>query len=219
MIKILFSLFFVLSVSHVCLGQTYLEEVNGRPIKGNIQTDVTGSPLLFKSWKQATVLFKDGKTLNNIPMNVDLVSQTPLFVGPGNQALAFVDPIASFSVIDTLGSLMNKKLYNKLENGDPGYYLVIADGKLTLLKKVWKVVWEDKTYNSATVTRSILEKSAYYVMNKDANTLSVIKPSKKSILAAFKDKTDAVEDYLTKNKINFGTDEDLNKLFLYYNSL
>jgi len=216
--KILTPLIFLMFISTLCFSQNYLEEVNGRPIRGNKQSDVVGDPHLFKNFKSATVLLKSGTSLKDIPVNVDLVTNTALFAKSGNTVLAFVDPVSEFLVMDTLSSGLAKMRYAFVEDGkEPSCFLVLSDGKLSLMKKLWKVVWEDKTYNSATVTKTILDKSAYFV--KDAQSLTSLKPSKKSVLAAMSDQSAAIEKYLKDNKVSFSSDQDLQKLFNYYNTL
>jgi dsDNA-binding SOS-regulon protein len=218
--KILTTLMFLVFISSPCFSQNYLEEVNGRPIRGGKLSDVVGDPHLFKNFKSATVLLKNGTSVKNIPVNVDLVTNTPLFSKSGNVVLAFVDPVAEMLVVDTLSSGVTKMRYTFDEDGkETSCFLVLSDGKLGLVKKLWKVVWEDKTYNSATVTKTILGKSAYYLKDTQSNSLNLFKPSKKNILAAMSSQSAAVEKYLKDSKVSFSSDHDLQKLFDYYNAL
>lgn len=219
-VKILTPLMFLMFVSSFCFSQNYLEEVNGRPIRGSKQSDVVGDSHLFKNFKSATVLLKNGRSVKDIPVNVDLVTNTPLFSKSGEVVLAFVEPVAEMLVIDTLSSGLAKMRYTFDGDGkETSCYLVLSEGKLSLMKKLWKVVWEDKTYNSATVTKTILEKSAYYIKNTQSKSLDLFKPSKKSILAAMSSQSAAIEKYLKDNKVSFSSDQDLQKLFDYYNAL
>lgn len=219
-LKILTPLMFLMFISSFCFSQNYLEEVNGRPIRGSKQSDVVGDPHLFKNFKSATVLLKNGRSVKDIPVNVDLVTNTPLFSKSGEVVLAFVEPVAEMLVIDTLSSGLAKMRYTFDGDGkETSCYLVLSEGKLSLMKKLWKVVWEDKTYNSATVTKTILEKSAYYIKNTQSKSLDLFKPSKKSILAAMSSQSAAIEKYLKDNKVSFSSDQDLQKLFDYYNAL
>lgn len=212
-------LLFAVFIAQLAFAQNYLEEVNGRPIKGSMQSDVSGDPYLFKDWKLATVQFTDGKTFANIPFNIDLVTSTPLFAGPKNEKLGFVDELKSFAIADTINGLATIARYKKVENErDNAYFKVISEGKLSLLKKEWKVVWEDKTYNSATITKTILAKSAYYIQDNATKAMVLFKPSKKNFLAAIPDHKTELEAFL-KNRIDFSNDDDLSKLFMFYNGL
>jgi hypothetical protein len=126
--------------------------------------------------------------------------------------------VSSFAFTDTVKGVAETRLFKKIDSKlDNDYFMVIADGKVSLLKKIWKVIWEEKTYNSSTVVKNILDKSAYYTLS-DGKLLQ-IKPSKKEILNAFPDHKNEVDQYIKTEKISFNNDQDLSKLFIYYNSL
>lgn len=220
--KSLITIFFLLFISQVSRSQnqTYLKEANGRPILGSVKSDVIGSPLLFKHFKVGVVQLKNGKSIKDVPLNFDLISNTPLFGKAGSPPLAFIDPVAAFSVQDTSSNGVTTVQYIFLDNDvTPSCYKVLSTGKLTLKKKLWKIVWEDKPYNSATITKNVLEKAAYYLQDPSSKKLTQLKPSKKNVLAVMADKSTEVQQYLKNNSVNFDEDQDLMALFTFYNGL
>ena len=176
--------------------------------------------MLFKNFKAGIVQLKNGKSIKDITVNFDLLTNTPLFGKAGSPPLAFVDPVSSFSVQDTSGTGIATVQYIFMDNdATPSCYKVLSTGKLTLMKKLWKIVWEDKPYNSATITKTMLEKSAYYLQDPATKKLTQLKPSKKNILAAMSDKTAEVQQYLKEHSVNFDEDQELTALFSFYNGL
>lgn len=208
----------LLLLSQYTFAQTFLEEANGRPILKTSLEDISGDPYLYKTWKLGKVQLAGGKTYDKVPMNVNLISKEVFFKGANDEKLAFVQPVVSFVFADTVRGVPEVKLFKKIDPKlDPDFFVVIAEGKVSLLKKLWKVIWEEKTYNSGTIVKNILDKSAYYVLND--GKLTLIKASKKDILASLPDHKDEVEKYIKTEKISFSSDQDLSKLFVYYNSL
>jgi hypothetical protein len=208
----------LLLVGQHAFAQTFLEEANGRPILKTALEDVSGDPYLYKTWKVGKVQLLNGKTYDNVPLNVNLISKEVFFKGANDEQLAFVQPVSSFAFTDTVKGVPVTRLFKKIDPKlDNDYFIVIADGKISLLKKIWKVIWEEKTYNSGTVVKNILDKSAYYTL-ADGKLLQ-IKPSKKEILNAFPDHKEEVDKYVKAEKISFNSNQDLSKLFIYYNSL
>jgi len=57
----------------------------------------------------------------------------------------------------------------------------------------------------------------YYI--KNGENINKIKLKKKSILALFNDKADLVSKYVKENKLSYKKEKDINKMFIYYDSL
>jgi hypothetical protein len=97
------------------------------------------------------------------------------------------------------------------------FYQVLADGKVILLKQIKKIFIEEKAFNSATITRRFDTQSSYYVFRDEK--MARLKRSKSGILDVLSDQKDLVEKFISNNKLTIKSDDDLAKVFTYYNSL
>ena len=97
------------------------------------------------------------------------------------------------------------------------FYQVLMDGKVVLLKQTKKIFIEEKAFNSATITRRFDTQSSYYVFRDEK--MARLKRSKSGILDVLSDQKDLVEKFISNNKLTIKTDDDLAKVFTYYNSL
>jgi hypothetical protein len=97
------------------------------------------------------------------------------------------------------------------------FYQVLADGKVILLKQIKKIFIEEKAFNSATITRRFDTQNSYYVFKDEK--IARLKRSKSGILDVLSDQKDLVEKFISNNKLTIKSDDDLAKVFTYYNSL
>jgi hypothetical protein len=97
------------------------------------------------------------------------------------------------------------------------FYQVLTDGKVVLLKQTKKIFIEEKAFNSATITRRFDTQNSYYVFRDEK--MARLKRSKSGILDVLSDQKDLVEKFISNNKLTIKSDNDLAKVFTYYNSL
>ena len=95
------------------------------------------------------------------------------------------------------------------------YFQILAEGKVTLLKKIRKEITESKQYGSAVTNKSINTTSSYFALKEEM--LVKILPNKKTITALYGINDMQLDNYLKENKIDFKKDDDLYKLFTYLN--
>ena len=205
-------------------AQNYLEDAAGRPLRGNVKGELTGNPLLFSDWVVGSVELKSSKVYKQVPLNIDLLSQEVIFKGKDGNSLGFTEDVSSVvfpenTPAGTVNRLFKKGFPSTSNSTDKDYFEVLSEGPTSLLKRTWKSIWEEKTYNSATVTQSILTKTTYYIYDPAKKTLKVIKPSKSAVLAQLPNHKAEVEAYIKNSNVNFSDDQSLAKLFSYYNSL
>lgn len=205
-------------------AQDFLKDPSGRPILSSVYADVSGSPYLFANFKKGVVLLKNGNSFKDALLNIDLVSQEALFSDKNHAMLAFQDAVSSILFRDTIAGAPVDRLFKKDfpasgNTSGKDYFEVIADGRIALLKRSSKAIWQEKEFNSATQKRTILDKTSYYVFDAEKNSLVQVKMNKKNLLELFVAHKDAIEKYFSSEKIDFNKDASLNKLFIYYNSL
>nr|WP_294944440.1 hypothetical protein [uncultured Mucilaginibacter sp.] len=195
---------------------------DSRPVRYIDYTNVEGTPYLYPDWVPGSVKLTDGTT-NDAPIELkyNLVSDEVSFKDKAGQELVFVKPVAEF----TLNSADNSGLPHKYRSGykdiegtaPASFFEVLADGKVQLLKRFTKLLFESQPIGSASKLQQFIDKTKYYlVINGKALQ---VKNDKKALLAALGDKQAQLEDYIKANKVNFKNDAQLGKLVDYYNTL
>lgn len=201
---------------------TYLEEVSGKPIRVGQYVDMEGSPYLQDNWAKGEVKMANGDVFTDVDLKYDLVGDILLFKNKKEEPLEFVQPVKEFSIIYSNKGEVENITYR---NGYPAheglseqnFYKVIADGKTSLLKKETKVVRNETSYNSATITKKLFSNEVYYIY-KDGK-FTRVKKDQKSLLVALKGQEGKLKEFIKSNKLSLKEDKDLAKLISYYNSL
>ncbi len=117
------------------------------------------------------------------------------------------------------------KRYTDLKTSDKdlgsGYFLVLYDGKMTLLKQVKKTFrkadYKDPYSNNVRYD-SYDDDATYYLLRADRQ-LTRIKRSKKAVFDALADQKTALTTFADEQKLSGKTDDDLVKLIQFYDGL
>lgn len=221
--KQVFILLFI-AMSTAAAGQDFLKDAAGRPIKADGYADVKGNPYLFAQFKPGNLELKNGKSYKNILLNIDLIQQEVLFIHESGQQRAFTEEVSAVVFKDTLHgkivSMLFRNSYPATGNSTTkDYFQVLAEGKLTLLKKCWKVIWEEKTFNSATITKNILSKSAYFIFEPAGSVLKPIKINVKTLKSLFSSHEEEMNRYIQSERTDLNNEVDLVKIFAHFNAL
>jgi hypothetical protein len=193
-------------------------DMQGTPLREIKYENVSGTPYFLDFWSKGKVTTKSGKNFADMPLKYDIMNDKLIFQGAGGNMMYFVEPVSSFEITDA--DLSN---HYKFTNGLPvtdglnaaSFFQIIASGKISLFKRVYKKITESKDYGSATVNKSFDNYSVYYVLQN--GSLSKISINKKSLIGLLPNKEKEITDYLKKEKTDFKEDKDLNKLFTYVN--
>ncbi|MGM9474982.1 hypothetical protein ACS5PU_01080 [Pedobacter sp. GSP4] len=215
-------LIIMLSLCSVAVHAQFVSErlgdMRGAPLREIKYENVSGTPYLLDFWSKGNVTTKSGKRYADLQLKYDIMGDQLIYQDAGGNPMYFVDPLSAFE-ITTVDSSANYKFINGLPAIDglnqASFFQLIATGKLTLLKRVYKKITESKEYGSATVDKSFNTYSGYYVLQNSA--LSKISINKKSLLGLAPDKEKEITDYLKKEKIELKEDKDLSKFFAYLN--
>lgn len=197
--------------------------MRGEPVVTTEYAEVQGNPYLIDDWVSGYVILDNQKAMANL--RFDIVSNRVLYQGKGGETLALKNKFDTFTLTPVISDVSTVKPFVFI-NGLPAtnkqtsdtFYQLIADGKVKLLKYYRKIIDErpGTGYTSAT-TRSFKLTQAYYVLRD--NQMVEVQPGKKSVAKLFDDHAAQLGAYLKANNINFRSDEDLQKLFTWYNSL
>ena len=193
-------------------------DMQGTPLKEIKYENVIGTPYFLDFWSKGKVTTKSGKNYLDMPLKYDIMNDKLIFQGDGGNMMYFAEPVSTFEITDT-GLSTNYKFINGLPIIDglnqSSFFQIIASGKISLFKRVYKKITESTGYGSASVNKSFNNYSTYYVLQN--GNLSKISINKKSLIALLPNKEKEITDYLKKEKTDFKQDSDLNKFFTYLN--
>lgn len=198
-----------------------LRDVNGRPIPVNQYVNVTGSPYLYDTWVKGSVNFANGSNIIDVDLKYDQVEGNLYFKKDNETILTFSDPIKEFILTDITDPLKVKNYINGVYiapgKAEPGFYEVLINDQVKLLKRTKKTITESKEYSSATINKSISKSETFYIF-KDGQIINA-KKDKKFIANTFPEKAKELDEYSKKNKLNLKEEVALVKLVTHYNSL
>ena len=202
--------------------QIFISDVNGRPFE-NKYADVNGSAYLFPDFKYATIVLTDGRQYANVKARLNLVEHELNFIASnGEEGYIGKGMVSSISIHDT--TKQGVKFY-RFQTGFPKidnqtvihFYQVLVAGKLTLLKSINKNIEERLNELSGEKSKEFAVRENLYV--QEGGELKRIKKEASFFLGIMADQKDAVNQFISTNKLNFKSEEQLIKLFEYFNSL
>jgi len=178
-----------------------------------------GSPYLDKEFILGKVILNNSKIINT-GLRYNAYSDNFEFYNK--------DVIMSLSKIDGTKIILTGKTFVlrslKSENStSKNYYQELTEnGRLRLYKKYYKKFVEAKksksSYGSDKPAKFELITS-YFFEKSGSKDLELFKLKKKDILLLMKDKSSDIKKYLKNEKLKLSKEQDLVKLFDYYNSL
>lgn len=197
------------------------QDIVGTPIGTKQERTFVGTEYLYDSFIKGHVLQADEKYFNNMDLNYDVMSDRLVFLS-GGQEMAFKNPVKEFQLIKPKTSPIYLEVFR---NGFPpygtytekSYYMVLNSGKAIALKKPVKAIVEVTPYGSARSQKTVVNSELYFIYNN--GQLLKVKKDKKSLLNALNDKKEPLTKFIVDKKLSFKSDEDIQMLLEYYNSL
>ncbi|WP_231490534.1 hypothetical protein [Pedobacter sp. Leaf170] len=199
-----------------------LKESIGMPLRSRNYIYTKGTPYFLTDWSAGEVKQADGKIYKDMKLKYDQLEDELIFKDSKGEELGFAIPVVEFKLNYTLDGLPKTSLFR---NGfapfkgstEKNYYEILHDGRIKLAKKNVKRIEQYREYNSASTTKSVIERIKYYTIIN--NVLTEFKRDNKSIQQVFGEKSVSVLDYITKNNLDFKKDNDLIKVFAFYETL
>lgn len=199
-IKNVLVLSLLLCVSHVYVYAQYqfVPDMTGKQLTDAKYVDLTGTPYFIDQWLNGEVKLSDGKIIKPTEIKYDMVEDKLLFQAEG-KIFEFSPPVLSFTLHTKEGI---KTFVKKDQAGSVGgYFQVLNQGKIKLLKKNRKSILEVKGYNSANVNKTVDENKRYFV-NANGRDIEV-KLTKNYFLESFPEYKSQIESFdLKSNKKN-----------------
>jgi len=220
-IKVLIFITF-LSISIVNAQEFFrLKESIGMPLRSRSYVDLKGSPYFIDSWNKGMIKQSNGQSIKDIELKYDQLEDELIFKDAKGQELGFAIPVTEFKIDYVFNGLPKSSLFkNGFEpfrgSTQQNYYEILYTGHLKLAKKNVKRIEAYREYNSATITKSIIERVKYYYYTE--NKLFEFKRDNNSIKQAFGDYAIPLIAYVQENKLDLKNDEDLIKVFNFYST-
>lgn len=213
---------FNLTVAYGQAQQNLLLQDAGNHVMVQKYVDIKGSPFYNADWQTGTLTLMTNKVYKDMSMKYDEVADK-VYIKAANDGLILLNDKVKEFALDFSGPNGNEVKvfrlgYSNIPDASPdSYFEVLIDGKAQLLKKITKIIQENREYNSASSTKTFIDVVKYYIFIQGNGIL--IKRDKKSILKALSDKQPALETYIKENNLNLKAELDIKKLLVYYNSL
>jgi hypothetical protein len=101
------------------------------------------------------------------------------------------------------------------------YFQVLSEGKFTLLKdvtKIYKKANYDAVFNTGSKFDQLIETPRYLVKKPDG-TFTAVLANRRQMLPLFGANRGKVQEYVRSNRLDFGKDADLSRIFDYASTL
>lgn len=188
---------------------------------------IQGSPYFLNQWVKGRIDMVTGANYESVPLKYDAFSQNLVLRRDAmrDSIVVFPNQVKQFLLRTDDGAEWVFRRYPNVKISDnnlkDGYFLVLYDGKTSLLKRVSKVFkkadYKDP-YSTNVRYDAYNSDFAYFILKPD-NTLVKIKKSKKSLYEALNDKGANFDTFAQQEKLNFKTDTDYAKIVTYYDGL
>lgn len=181
--------------------------------------DIKGSPYLNGEFVSGTIYTTMKTQYNDVPLRYNMYNDDLEFKNPAGEILALAKPeIVEYAVFgnDRL-VYCNYSVGNKPKQG---FFVLKQEGNAALLSKV-SVIYQEPTepgaYKEAEPAKFVRRADEHYIRVGSEMALPV--SNRKSVLEAFPDNRDKIEDFISKNKIKLNKPEGLAEVVKFYNSL
>jgi len=203
-------------------AQGTIPDADGKPVQlSDAVREIDGSIYLSIDWTDGSLVRSDNEQYRNLKLRYDVYDDQVVFENSKNEAdVPVYTDVNSFDLKGVAG--MDDA---KFKNGFPAvdnltaksFYEVLCDGKIKLLKHYSKTISEVDEQGASSPTKTFKDGQTYYILKN--GTMTPVKHDEKEILAALADKEPQISAYIKSNHIKVKNDEDLGKLFDYYNTL
>jgi len=213
-------LFFTLMISLfkiVCIGQTdnAFRTISGDQVLIKANDTVKGNPYLFSNWSMASIIDRDGNTLEDNQLNYDCIRETFL-IKVADKHLALNKYKYVEVQVDTEDGLKN--FINVAYDGDVFFAesLYRSENVALLIRhEAEKVITDRNSYSDVTSRYTIKKKDKYFIkIGKEVYPTLKKEKEVLKILAGHN-----LKPYIKKNKLKVRKDKDLIELVEYFDSL
>lgn len=187
---------------------------------------IKGSPRLFDKWYPAEIVLNGGQKHQNIPFKLDVFENQELITKnqAGDSLFIKENMVSYFSIYneDTKITHTFKRFKEKSTDKKPIFFDVLHEGKYSLLAKRYKNFSPADFkggYSAQRFYDEYTNVTDLFIKIPETEDLVKIKPNKKSILKVLSGKDKELSALIDKENLDLKNEQDLAKLFAYYNQL
>jgi len=203
-------------------AQQFMNDANGRPLYIHTEYEVEGTPFFSDDYCTANLKVRKGKTYANIKVKLNLQENLVIYDAGDGKEMAATSPIEKIEFMHCNDPAKNKTLLSGFPaidgQNESSFYLLLDSGQTTLLKYIKVNSHDTKYYNNPNTTRVFEQKELYYTY-VPGKGISKLNRDTDAVLSLFGNKNAAVGSFIAKNDLKCRREEDLVKVFSYYNSL
>jgi hydroxymethylpyrimidine pyrophosphatase-like HAD family hydrolase len=189
----------------------------------NFFLKASGTPFFSEIYKNATIVLTNGRILKDVKARINVYAHETEFISAnGVEALMQKGTVQEVYYSDTTAEGILKHTFKTgfppidKQTGD-NFYLVLANGRCSLLKSITKRVTENRNQLTGELRKDYETFEDYYFYTKGA--MKRWKKDKDFVLEELSDKLAEINQFIQSNKINFRNTENIIRLLNYYNSL
>lgn len=218
----------LLFCSNYCIAQSsnpLMTDAHSKPLYLRTNYFPEGNPYLFENYVIAEVTLMDGKVYPTINARFNLVERQLVYIDENNQEMLVTSPVKSIRFFNSIDNgvmqegVKLESIGKALNTPNAPIYDVMEDGKARLMKQIIVTYADNKRYGEATITRTFKRKEVYYAQLAPSDELKKIERNKEDVAGLFGSKQVQVSTYIEQNHLKCKSDEELTKVFHFYNSL
>jgi hypothetical protein len=195
-------------------------------VMDNRYQGIKGSPRLFDKWYPAEIILNGGQKYQNIPLKLDVFENQELITKnqAGDSLFVKEDMVSYFSIYneDTKITHTFKRFKEKSTDKKPIFFDVLHEGKYSLLAKRYKN-FSPADFKGGYSTQRFYDEytnaTDLFVKTAETEDLVKMKSNKKAIMKVLAGKDKELSAFIDKENLDLKNEQDLAKLFAYYNQL
>ena len=183
-------------------------------LEGN--SGVQGSPYLNADFKQGEVISTSNTVAKDIPLRYNIFDDEIEF--QSNDKKVFLIEKSTVKSIKIGDSEFVYKAYSQNNKLNRSFFEILVQGKATLLKQ-YHIIFEEeqlpKAYEAAVPAQFKPKKADFYIAFDDAEAKRFV--GIKDLIELLPDKKTELAEFIKKNKLKVGDQEDIVKAIQFYN--
>lgn len=213
------TLVLVMSLTELSAQQVYLQDISGKTISERNTIEMGGSPYFRDEFLSGSIKINEKEVYEGLLLRYDMEADELVYRKPNSTtSMTPNGKVTEFTIKLPSGE---QAFFKNIANDDKelsGFYQVLSDGEILLLKRIKRRIVEKVEYNSTAKTKSLITQSNYFVLKPDGS-LTQVRADEKSILKALGSHREKLAAYVKQEKINFKKDNEFAKVVSYYNSI
>ncbi len=203
-----------------------LQDLNGSPLRVGNAKSVEGNPFFKSSFCEANLITSEGNKYANVRTKLNLQNNIVIYTKTELDENEFtptvqIKQIQFIGCSDSKGVAIFQSGFPPIGKQDESVFYQVLDSGKTKLLKYYQI---DETQNAVNglnpgAPSILLLKVEFYFVFDSLKGMKKITKSNDDVLNYFSDKKSLIETFIATNKLKCKREEDLIKVFNYYNSL